>query len=433
VIVTEAVVLTATVSIVKPADVAPCDIATESGVVTLADEPASVTTAPPLGAGPFIVAVQKVDAPDATLTRLHTKDVSVGSGGDSVIITLRDAPFSVAVTVRVTLLVTALAITVKLPVVDPAGTAADPGVVRYDPLSVSPTVTPPDGVARLNVTVHVEFAAPLSVVGLHTKDVSVGSGGDSVIVTLRDAPLNVAITVLVRALGTSIAVTIKFAVLDPAVTTTDPGVVRYDPLSVSSTVTPPEGAVVLSVTVQVSEPAPVIDAVPHVREDSPGRMEIPGRIRAVPVTVAVFPAAEAPKVLLNLSAAPVDPDVSVADILATTPAGIAAAFIPATIHVYVPARATHERSLPAVFNDDPATALIDAIAEAGYCSVHCNALAPEPCGDHLTSKLMAPFDAGTPGEMVNAPPPCAKTIMGRSSRPRTSFIEPRIKNENGPG
>jgi hypothetical protein len=260
--------------------------------------------------------------------------------------------------------------------------------------------------------------------------------GRSVIVTLRDTPSNVAVTVRVRLLVTALAVTVKLPVVDPAATTTDPGVVRYDPLSVNPTVTPPDGAAVPSVTVQVSELAPVIDPVPHAREDSRGRFEVPGRIRAVPVIGEEFPAADAPKVSLKVTAAPADAEVSVADTLAITPAGMVVVFIPAAIHIYAPARAAHLRSLSEAFKAAPAVALIQPIAEAGYCNVHCNALAPEPCGDHVISNVITPFGSGGPEEIVNAPPPCADTIIGIcSTRPSTrftSFIVPRIENEIGP-
>jgi hypothetical protein len=72
---------------------------------------------------------QELDAPDATLAGMQLNDVSAG-GGDSVIITLRDTPFKLAVTIRVTLLIIAPAVTVKIPVDDPPATATDPGVVR---------------------------------------------------------------------------------------------------------------------------------------------------------------------------------------------------------------------------------------------------------------------------------------------------------------
>jgi hypothetical protein len=130
-------------------------------------------------------------------------------------------------------------------------------------------------------------------------------------------------------------------------------------------VMPPAGATALSITVHTSDPVPDIEPVPHVREDSCERMK-PGRLRDVPVTGAAFPAAEAPKLLLKVSAAPAEFGVSVADTLAITPAGMLAVFIPAAMHVYAPACARHDRSLSEAVSDGPAVALIEAIAEAGY-------------------------------------------------------------------
>jgi hypothetical protein len=225
-------------------------------------------------------------------------------------------------------------------------------------------VIPPDGVAPLNVTVHVKVPAPISDVGLQLNEVNAGSG-NSVMVTLRDTPFNAAVTVRVTLVGTALAVTINVPVVDPPGTVTDAGVVRYEPLSVSPMVKPPAGAAVLSTTVHTSDSAPVINPVPHVREDSCERMK-PGKLRAVPVTGTAFPAAEAPKVLLKVSVAPAEPDVSVADTLAITPAGMLAVFIPAAMHVYAPACAWHDRSLSEAVNDGPAVALIEGIADAGY-------------------------------------------------------------------
>jgi hypothetical protein len=102
---------------------------TDGGVVTVADESDSVTVAPPLGAGPLMATEHELDAPDAKLTGLQLMDVSVGAGGVNVIVTLRDPPFSVAVTVRVMLLGTALAVTVNVAVFDPPTSVTDPGVV----------------------------------------------------------------------------------------------------------------------------------------------------------------------------------------------------------------------------------------------------------------------------------------------------------------
>jgi hypothetical protein len=139
-----------------------------------------------------------------------------------------------------------------------------------------------------------------------------------------------------------------------------------------------------------------------------------------------LPAADAPNALLKVSTAPPDPGASAADILTITPAGMAALFLPAAMHVYAPARKTHDTSFSEVSNAGSAAALSEPIAEAGYCSVHCNALAPEPCGDHVTSNVIAPFEVGTPEESANTPPPCAKTIAGiDTTKPRTSFIAPR--------
>jgi hypothetical protein len=376
VMVTDAFAATLAVLTVKLAEVEPCATVTDPGVVTSAEESEIVTAAPPLGAGAFSVTEQMVEAPGATVMGLHVSDTSAGAGaGDSVIEALRDTPFKVAVTVRATVLGTAPAVTVKVPVEDPAAMTVEDGVVRYDPLSASATINPPDGAAPLNRTVQTDPPGPFSDAGLHASETNAGSAGDRVIEALRETPLRLAVTVRVTVFGTAAAVTVKVPVEDPAAITVEDGVVRYDPLSASATLNPPDGAAPLNRTVHVNDPAPLMEPAPHESEVNCGIAGTPGMVRALPVTGSAVPVDDAPTILLKLSAA--SEARGTAEIVATTPAGMAFLFTPTAIQVKAPVRLTHDSFLPEAVSAGPAAALTDVSAEAGYCSVHCNAAAPE--------------------------------------------------------
>jgi hypothetical protein len=116
------------------------------------------------------------------------------------------------------------------------------------------------------------------------RSVKAGAAGDNVIVTLREAPFNVPVTVVVTAPVTALAVAVNVVDDDPPATVTEAGTVSEELLSESATVTPPEGAAALSATTQVIEPAPLIDPVPHASEDSCGATGAPGSVTGVPVT-----------------------------------------------------------------------------------------------------------------------------------------------------
>ena len=76
---------------------------------------------------------------------------------------------------------------------------------------------------------------------------------------------------------TAAAVAVKFALVAPAGTVTEAGTVTTLLLLAKLTVNPPVAAAALRVTVQLSVPAPVNDALPQVRAFNTGGGCPPGR------------------------------------------------------------------------------------------------------------------------------------------------------------
>ena len=106
----------------------------------------------------------------------------------------------------------------------------------------------------MRLTVHLDAWPEPSCNGVHDKDDNVATAlvGLTVTVAVFELLLALAVTVTEVSEETVPAVMLKLALLDPDETTADAGVVNAAWLSVSVTVTPPDGAAPLSVTVQPS-------------------------------------------------------------------------------------------------------------------------------------------------------------------------------------
>ena len=180
-------------------------------------------------------------------------------------------------------------------------------------------------------------------------------------------PLYVAVRVTVVLAVTAAAVTVKLAEDAPAATVTDAGVVNDPLLSASVTLAPPDGAAPLRATTHVRELAPVRDAG-QTSDESCGPADPSTRL--APATVTGLPLTDDPNAPVRASVVVLLAPVPVADTLATTPAGIAFAFNPATRHVYAPDFEEHDRLFSAAASAGPAVMFIDATAEVGYCIVH---------------------------------------------------------------
>jgi hypothetical protein len=96
-------------------------------------------------------------------------------------------------------------------------------------------------------------------------------------------PLALAVRVTVCAVLTDETVAVKLAVVEPAATVTEAGTVTAELLLARLTVKSLLGAAVLSATVQVSVPAPVIDPLAQLNED---RFVVVVVFAAVPVPLS---------------------------------------------------------------------------------------------------------------------------------------------------
>jgi len=86
---------------------------------------------------------------------------------------------------------------VKLPVVAPAATVTDAGVVSAVLLSDTVTAVPPVGAADEIVTVQLVLPPDTTEVGAHVSPVTVGAGGVTVTDAVFEVPFNAAVTVTV--------------------------------------------------------------------------------------------------------------------------------------------------------------------------------------------------------------------------------------------
>jgi hypothetical protein len=95
-----------------------------------------------------------------------TSDGAVGGGGFTVNVAVRVTPPYTAETVADVDVLTDDVVTVKLALVDPAGTLTLAGTDAALELSESDTAAPPLGAAALSVTVPADEPPPTTVVGL---------------------------------------------------------------------------------------------------------------------------------------------------------------------------------------------------------------------------------------------------------------------------
>jgi len=132
------------------ADVAPAGTVTLAGSV-IGSPPVSVTTAPPVGAGPDSLTVPEMGSPPATVVLATVIATSVERAVTVSVDDCMPLPFIDALMAAVP---GASAAIVKVVLDDPAATVTDPGTVATAVLLlVSATVAPPVGAAALSVTV----------------------------------------------------------------------------------------------------------------------------------------------------------------------------------------------------------------------------------------------------------------------------------------
>jgi hypothetical protein len=131
----------------------------------------TVTRAPPAGAAPFSVTVPvELLLPPTTVVGVRVIVDNVAAF--TVSVAVRATPNVPVITTDV-FAATGVVVTVKVAVLAPAATVTLAGTVAAALLSDSVTTAPPVGALPFSVTVPVEFAPPVTVVGLTVSEVKV--------------------------------------------------------------------------------------------------------------------------------------------------------------------------------------------------------------------------------------------------------------------
>jgi hypothetical protein len=165
--VTGVATVTALVVTVNVALVAPAATVTLPGTVA-ADAPLErETIAPPLLAAPLSVTVPVDGDPPFTVAGLSaTEDSATAVAGFTVSKVVLVVPPYEAEMVTGVATATALVVTVNVALVAPAATVTLAGTAAADALLERETIAPPLGAPPLSVTIAVEDAPPLTLVGL---------------------------------------------------------------------------------------------------------------------------------------------------------------------------------------------------------------------------------------------------------------------------
>jgi hypothetical protein len=160
------------------------------------------------------------------------------------------------VIVAVRALPTALVLTVKVALVEPAGTVTEAGTVAVALELVRVTLMPPAGAWLLSVAVPVTAVPPVTV--LVETVTLVRDGGLIVTGAVTDVPPNDAEIVALDALATALAMTEKVTLLAPSGTVTLAGTVALLlELAIVTEAPPvPLGTVADNVSVAVAKPPP---------------------------------------------------------------------------------------------------------------------------------------------------------------------------------
>ena len=164
---------------------------------------------------------------------------------------------------------TAAIVAVKLALVAPEATVTDDGTVTDALLLVRLTAWPPLGAAAVSVAVQLSVPAPVIDPLVQLSSLSCCCGAlvaPRLMLVVNDAPPDDAVSVAVCAVETAAIVAVKLALVSPEATVTDDGTVTDALLLVRLTAWPPLGATAVSVAVQLSVPAPVIDPLVQLRD-----------------------------------------------------------------------------------------------------------------------------------------------------------------------
>src|SRR5580692_10201295 len=299
--VTACAVVTDDTVAVNPALVAMAGTTTVAGTVTAALLLVTATLTPPLPAGPLSVTVQaSVPAPvsDALL-----QDNALNPAATAVPVPVRPitaVPLVEEVLWMVNWPVTAPAVAgsnFTLSVTDWVGFRVTgkvaPDIVKPVPLNGAELMVTGAVPVEVNVTGSVDavFTVTLPNARLAGLIVNVGTAAFNCRPKVRETPPEFAVKVTACAVVTDDTVAVNPALLALAGTTTVAGTVTAALLLVTDTLTPPLPAGPLSVTVQASVPAPVIDALLQDNPLNPAATAVPVPVRpitAVPLVEEVL-------------------------------------------------------------------------------------------------------------------------------------------------
>jgi len=218
----------------------PAGTFTEDGTAKTQLLAESDTVIPPLVAGDDNVIMQAAVDPADRMAGLQLTPVT-SVGATRVKLAVCEAPFKLAVTAALCVLVSVPAVAVKVAVVAPGVTVTDAGTLKAALLLATATTLPPAGAAWLNVIVQVVEELAFTLAGLQDRPVTT-MGATKVKLAVCVVPFKLALTVaLCVVIGVPPAAR-KVAVIPPAGTVTDTGTVNHELLLARATALPPVGA-----------------------------------------------------------------------------------------------------------------------------------------------------------------------------------------------
>ena len=250
----------------------------------------------------------------------------------------------------------------------------------------------------------VVAAAWARLAGLHAID-ETSTGAASAIDAARELVPSVAVTVALWLDGiTAAAETLNVAVVDPAGTATEAGVVSKTSLLASDTVEPPAGLGFARVRLQVEFPETLSVAGLQLREDIGGTPPPPVTMPPVLVICIPVPDAEAATGPPSPIEVVFRPEAIVKFTNATVPFAIVFVFKPEIKQETLPAPGLQTSVLPEEVDAKAGTTAIAATLLVGYVTVHCRA-AGEPAVPevHVTPRDTLPLTAAIPEERDKEP------------------------------
>ena len=153
--------------------------------------------------------VPVADAPPVTDVGDTLTETSVGAVIERLAVDV--VPFTVAVSVAETAVLTALVVTVNVADVCPAATVTVPGTLADELLDASPTTKPPVGAGPLRVTVPVEEDPPTTEAGFTVTDATEGDVTTSEALAVVEKAVPVIVDV--ASVPTAFVVTVNVAVV----------------------------------------------------------------------------------------------------------------------------------------------------------------------------------------------------------------------------